>query len=552
MGAVKASLDDIASRLPALADRLPGQEPEVATPRRQSALRPPKRGATAEPKPPLEGLDPAVVQAARTAGVPEDHLKEMAATVGANRPKLSERSRDVRPPVLPKRDPNLDETDLEDEDEPEPATSGSDQLAVAIAKLTSIAADAKNRNKADTLESILDGSGSADASSTSGTCRKNVAIMRALRAALQDKPKELADGILARVAEDYGWRRALPGGDRIPVTARAWVHGQVCVDTWGHHRQPAGAETGRGFGKVPCGASCRRAAVSRSRQLDASRANASRRTGSDGKLFGASTSDGLRTSLYQALRQPGCGRVGEPSQGHRRLPGAAPKTWKEEFELDNSSRGRGRRRREAEAPRRERKGKGKGKGLRREERESVNGRSGRFGPSSSGPPLIGPQSSSAGNRAVRVPTAGASTVKASVLWLGEATPFAKFFRGCVSKAPLQDAPATASAFPMPVPYPQLYKRRSGGRASWESPSTLSGEQRGVARRLEVLRHPAVDFGDMGRSAARVETLEQALDRLSEIAARFGALRDSYGKTSASSDGCRPGSSLPGSSWSERP
>ena len=59
----------------------------------------------------------------------------------------------------------------------------------------------KSKKKADTLESILDGSGSAEASGSSGTSRKNVAVMRALKAALQERPKELADGILARMAK---------------------------------------------------------------------------------------------------------------------------------------------------------------------------------------------------------------------------------------------------------------------------------------------------------------------------------------------------------------
>ena len=94
---------------------------------------------------------------------------------------------------------------------------------------------------------------------------------------------------------------------------------------------------------------------------------------------------------------------------------------------------------------------------------------GRLGSPRDGSPLTDPQSLSAGNRAVRVPGAEASAVDVSALWLslllGETTPFATFFRGIVSKTPGQEAPATASAFPMRVPYPQVYKKRLGGRAS---------------------------------------------------------------------------------------
>ena len=73
LGSVKASLDEIVSRLPA-----PSQGvtlPLKAQPR-PSALRPPRRAAETDQEVPLAGLDPAVVQAARTAGVPEAHLKE--------------------------------------------------------------------------------------------------------------------------------------------------------------------------------------------------------------------------------------------------------------------------------------------------------------------------------------------------------------------------------------------------------------------------------------------------------------------------------------------
>ena len=164
----------------------------------------------------------------------------------------------------------------------------------------------------------------------------------------------------------------------------------------------------------------------------------------------------------------------------------------------------------------------------------MKGGDGQLGLSSPRPPLTGLQSLSAGKRAVRVPGAGATTVDAPVIWsflprwlLGEATPFARFFRGLVSTAPARGAPATASAFPMPLPYPKLYQKRARGRASrtrraeqqavnlvvaalswlslgspeycpgWLAAGTpLTGEQRGVARRLEavvrvIARHPPV-------------------------------------------------------------
>ena len=38
-----------------------------------------------------------------------------------------------------------------------------------------------------------------------------------------DRSRELADGILERMGADFGLARHVPGADRVPVTARAWV-----------------------------------------------------------------------------------------------------------------------------------------------------------------------------------------------------------------------------------------------------------------------------------------------------------------------------------------
>ena len=370
------------------------------------------------------------------------------------------------------------------------------------------------------------------------------------------------------------------GRDEEPRTSLSF-DGQVCLDSLGHHRQPPRAEVGRGVGSGPCGARCHRAAFSGQRKLDPGRADATRGASPYGEFFREAAPHRQRVALYEALRQPGRGRSREPGQGHRRLPRAPQEAWQAGGGADGASRRRRRRGRET-------------KNACQGQRQRQTGGDGQLGPSSPRPPLTGLQSFSAGRRAVRVPGAGATTVDASVIWsflprwlLGEAAPFASFFRGLVSIAPARGAPATASAFPMPLPYPKLYKRRARGRASrtrraeqqavnlvvamlswlslgspahcpgWLAAGTpLTGEQRGVARRLEavvrvIARHPPVKFEDMGRAAARVETLEGSLHCLSDIAAKFGLLRDSYGRQAADLDGARSGSPLPGTSSSEQ-
>ena len=68
---------------------------------------------------------------------------------------------------------------------------------------------------------------------------------------------------------------------------------------------------------------------------------------------------------------------------------------------------------------------------------------------------------------------------------------------------------------------------------------LNGEQRGIVRRLEVkvrvlVRHGEVGPADMGRAAARVESLEGEISRLVEIGQRLGESARSYslGRTGA--------------------
>ena len=118
----------------------------------------------------------------------------------------------------------LDQTDDEEEAEAEVPAEGGDEMALAIAKLTAIAENlALGKKKASSFENLLEGSGSADASGLGASGRRNAAALKVLRRALQDHPKELAEGIMDRMAADFGLAKGLPGEDKIPVTARAWI-----------------------------------------------------------------------------------------------------------------------------------------------------------------------------------------------------------------------------------------------------------------------------------------------------------------------------------------
>ena len=59
---------------------------------------------------------------------------------------------------------------------------------------------------------------------------------------VKERPKELAEGILACMADDFGLARSIPGAVKVPVTARGWVEScariqsYLCVDSEWHRR----------------------------------------------------------------------------------------------------------------------------------------------------------------------------------------------------------------------------------------------------------------------------------------------------------------------------
>ena len=223
MGQVQQGIKDILAKLGGgPAEDANQQQPTTSRP---SALRPTSQGKAPPPSRELGGLDPAVVQAARAAGVPDSHLQEMARVVQGTRTKLKDPQAPAKTPWAPSASlAALDQTD----DEPEEETA--DRMTAAIEKLTAIAESlTAGRRKASTLEGLLEAGGSTDASGSASTSRRNSAALRVLKRALQDHPRELADGMLERMAADFGLARALPGGDRVPVTARAWVESRARI-----------------------------------------------------------------------------------------------------------------------------------------------------------------------------------------------------------------------------------------------------------------------------------------------------------------------------------
>ena len=115
----------------------------------------------------------------------------------------------------------------------------------------------------------------------------------------------------------------------------------------------------------------------------------------------------------------------------------------------------------------ETQGKAEGEDGRRPKRDCMTsrhlGRPGRGAPDE----FVG-----AGEAPPRVPGAAARPILAASLWaslprwvLEQSTPLASFFRSLVTQKPKQEAPATGQAFPMPLPYPSVYRRSARRRTS---------------------------------------------------------------------------------------
>ena len=233
-----AERDPIGSRLARLEQMLLNVMPQAS-----AAGSGPKSKAKAKVRasPVLEGslpeLDPAVVAAAKAAGVSEGALAEMELLMKKGR---GSRLRPEPVPPGPRPHNPLDESEEEDDDgagvgsgaplvssvQPGPGASQAEAFAAAMFRMM----EGYHRGSAkagSSLERALDGagSGSGEASSLPGA-RRNSAARKALRDALTTSPDELTAVIENLMAEDLASAApgvAVPGRCRLGV---GWSTGQ--------------------------------------------------------------------------------------------------------------------------------------------------------------------------------------------------------------------------------------------------------------------------------------------------------------------------------------
>eukprot|EP00438_Fugacium_kawagutii_P003414 Skav211328 [mRNA] locus=scaffold3120:24503:26814:+ [translate_table: standard] len=190
----------------------------------------------------LAGLDPSVVSAALTAGVPEDHLREMSELLRRN----PHRMEDV--PASSRRR-NLDELSESDDEEAEveaalgsgtpggssPSDGGVAKAIVKLTKVCTSLAEQRSYRKNNRLDALLDGSGGSGEGSGLGSARRNAAALRYLKDCLFKDPEMIYRSIESNMATDFASRPSAPGSPLAGATSRGWLEARSRLQQYTAH-----------------------------------------------------------------------------------------------------------------------------------------------------------------------------------------------------------------------------------------------------------------------------------------------------------------------------
>lgn len=223
--------------------RRPGEVRDPAERSRRVTLPPePQRAAGREAGLKLAGLDQSVVQAALSAGVPEDHLREMSELLR----RQPHRMEDV-PSGSRRRE--VDELSGSDDEEaeveaavgsgtPGGSSAGDGGVAKAIVKLTKVCsslAESRVAKKGNRLETLLDGSSGGQEGSGLGGARRNAAALRYLKECLFKDPELIYRSIEGNMAADFASRPSAPGVPLAGATARGWLEARSHLQQYTAH-----------------------------------------------------------------------------------------------------------------------------------------------------------------------------------------------------------------------------------------------------------------------------------------------------------------------------
>lgn len=174
------------------------------------------------------GLDPGVASAARDAGITEEQLRKL----GSLMMKPNRMVEAARGEGVPRRKTALSES--EDEEEAAEDTAGEDAAGAkpiekAVLQLTKLMATmAKPSRKKGGLEGILEridagGTGGDGGPASSSGGRSKAAAYLKLKEALRSHPSWIYQSIEGQMEEDFSAVRSQPGSTSVVTTSRAWV-----------------------------------------------------------------------------------------------------------------------------------------------------------------------------------------------------------------------------------------------------------------------------------------------------------------------------------------
>ena len=189
-------------------------------------------------------LDGLVVDAALNAGIPPEHLAEMASVVGKGPGRLGDLPRNS----VTRPETHLSET--EDEESEEEASAGGDgsrpgssldaSVAKAIVKLTKVCshlAHYHSRKKRDPLDLLLEGGsgGGGDGDGAGLVASRKGAALKLLKKRLVENPSLIYKNIEGNMQADYLARPVRLGETGSHTTARGWLESRSRIQNFPNH-----------------------------------------------------------------------------------------------------------------------------------------------------------------------------------------------------------------------------------------------------------------------------------------------------------------------------
>ncbi len=499
------------------------------------------------------GLDPGVVAAAKAAGVPEEQIRK----IGGMMQKPNRMVEVIGGGGAPRRRNELSETEEEEEEQVQPEEKGvaaTGAVEKAVVQLTKLVAKmAKTKHAKSGLEGILERAESGGAgleggvSSSSGGRSKAAAYVK-LKEALLKHPNWISQSIEQQMEEDFNSVRSQPGAGAVLTTSRAWVEHRSRLGPYpstiraawliaGIHDSLKQQDDGASSCEMLLSISSYRPGCHRCRKLDAGSRISSRASTSLQRLCPEEEPGPCRAAVFASSRRQILGGDDVEAERSRQLPRIQEEVEPAPQVARNQPRRRPTRPSSQAKAETEEPPKRAAAGCPEDRGDSVEG-----GPAP---------------EAVRVPGARASRVRGGIWDLcfttltRMRTGLSAFLHSILQACGPKKRPPQGRRWPMPLPYPEVHRGARRGASSEVQlklgsnlldiclGTPLNRVQWQIVRSLTPLvktwnQQDAVGPVEMGRAAAKVESVEAVIAALEEAAVQQATGLSSYSSKSRTS------------------